>query len=805
MGQGKIMAATLLLTTISLSHADLGQLGTAGQIQNDEILSHKPRVYNGLQQRTSCKSCVNLCQSVSQRNKLRLICYHSPRCKFGLSIHHKMNKFLSLILLVFTFAAISFAAGPSIWSVNSRADVLKGDARGVSIDQNGTITLAPKLTEVFKTEQSYIWSSAVDSAGIVYLGTGGDGKIFKVDASGKGALFTDLGELNVTSLAIGKSGELFAGTSPDGKVYRIDVSGKAEIYFAPKEKYIWSLAVMADGSLAVGTGDGGKLYKVKAANATPESSVMFDTSELHIISLATDKQGNLYAGTDANGIVMRFGADGKPFGLLDSPLREIHDIAVGVDGSIYVLALGESASAAKPDSAAVTAAPENKTVSADRSNPPVPEPPAKSRYDLTGAKSAVYRILADGGTDILWASTTVTGFSLYAHQTGNGVLLGTSDKGRIYNIGNDGRDTLVLQTDANQISTIQSAGSSLIATSSNQGSLFRFGTETVAEGIYDSAVLDAKTTATWGRIWWNGAGNVAIQTRTGNTEKPDETWSAWSTAQIDAKGGPVGSPKARYFQWRATLKTANASLSEVNLAFIARNIAPEVLSINVLPTNVGLAANPPQQIDPNIELSGMDSIIFGIPNVAQPPRRVYQRGATSLQWTADDRNGDKMLYDVYYKEIGDANFKLLRGEMTDNFIAIDGQSLADGRYIFKIVARDTPSNPLSLALSGEKTSEPIDIDNTPPIVTASGSPQITGDKAQVVFEAMDAASYLTRAEYSINGGEWMTVYADDGISDSPNERYSIDVSIKATGEYAVTIKVYDVNGNSGNARVVVRR
>ena len=91
----------------------------------------------------------------------------------------------------------------------------------------------------------------------------------------------------------------------------------------------------------------GKIYRVRSAKAPPEASLLFDTSETHIISLAVDKQGNLYAGTDSNGIVMRFGADGKPFGLLDSPLREIHDIAIGPDGSIYVLALGESASTPK--------------------------------------------------------------------------------------------------------------------------------------------------------------------------------------------------------------------------------------------------------------------------------------------------------------------------------------------------------------------------------------------------------------------------------------------------------------------------
>ncbi len=719
-----------------------------------------------------------------------------------------MNRYFFAFFAILVFSFRAAASEPLVWSVNSRADVLKGDARGVSIDQDGAITLAPKLTEVFKTEQSYIWSSAIDTAGSIYLGTGGDGKVFKVDASGKGALLADLAEMNVSALAIGKAGELYAGTSPDGKVYRIDASGKADVYFAPKEKYIWSLTVLTDGSLAVGTGDGGKIYKVKAANATPESSLLFDTSETHIISLTTDKQGNLYAGTDSNGIVMRFGPDGKPFGLLDSSLREIHDLAIGPDGSVYVLALGESASAPKPDAAAgPTATPENKTVSVEKPNPSNPEPPAKSRYDLTGAKSAVYRILPDGGTDILWTSTTVTGFSLFAHQTGNGILLGTSDKGRIYNIGNDGRETLVLQTDANQISTIRSAGRYLIATSSNQGSLYRFGPESVAEGTYDSAVLDAKGSASWGRIWWRSSGSVTIQTRSGNTERPDETWSGWSATLADPKGGQVASPKARYFQWRASFKASQsaAALNEVNLAFIACNIAPEVLAIQILPTNVGLAANPPIQIDPNIELSGLDPGTFGIPNVSVPPRRVYQRAATSLQWTAEDRNGDKLVFDVFYKEIGDTEFKLFRGDLTENFIAIDGQSLADGRYIFKIAASDSRSNPMTLALTGEKTTEPIDIDNTAPVVTAFGSPLITGDKARVTFNASDAASYLTRAEYSLNGGEWMPVYADDGISDGPNERYTIDVTLKTAGEFAVTIRVFDVNGNAGNFRVVVRR
>ena len=717
-----------------------------------------------------------------------------------------MNKIyfvvFSLVLCVFSIRA----SEPEIWSVNSRADVLKGDARGVSIDDNGVISLAPRLTETYKTEQPFVWSSAIDAAGNVYLGTGGDGKIFKLDASGKGTQFADLAELNVSALAIGTRGEIFAATLPDGKVYQIGASGTPTVYFDPKEKYIWSLAALPDGSLAVGTGENGKIYKVRAANAAAEASLLFDTSETHIISLAADKAGNLYAGTDSNGLVLRFGADGKPFGVLDSPLREIHELAVGPDGSVYVLALGESVSTPKAADATTPATPatENKTVTVEKSSATPTETTVKSRYDLTNAKSAVYRILSDGGSDIIWNSPNISAFAIYAHQTGSGVLIGTSDKGRIYNVTNDGRETLVLQTDEGQISTIKSAGQKLYATSSNQGKLYNFGAEANAEGTYESAVLDAKAVSTWGRVWWAASGNVQLQTRSGNTEKPNETWSAWSSAYTDAKGAQIASPKSKYIQWRAVLR-GEASLSEVNVSFLPRNIAPEILSIQVLPTNIGLAANPPVQLDPNIELSGLDPALFGVVVPPSSARRVYQRGAKSLQWTAEDRNGDKLVYDVFYKEASEANFKLLKENQPDTFFTIDGQSLADGRYVFRIVAKDSISNPAGQSLSGEKSSEPFDIDNTAPTVSVVTAPRISEDRARMTFEAAETSSYLNRAEFSVNGGEWQEVYADDGISDGQRERYTVEIPVRAAGEYTVTLRVFDANGNAGNAKAVMRK
>ena len=717
-----------------------------------------------------------------------------------------MKKYI-LFVLVGLFCVLNLQASePAIWSISSRGEWLKGDARGVSITDAGAITLAPKLSEVFKTEQPYVWSSAVDASGNVFLGTGSDGRIYRVDRNGKGAIFADTTELNVSALAIGAGGELFAGTSPDGKVYRISSNGTPEVFFEPKEKYIWSLAILSDGSLAVGTGENGKIYRVRQANAKPETSLLFDTSETHIISLGTDKQGNLYAGTDGSGLVLRFAPDGKPFALLDAPLREIHQIAVGRSGQIYALALSETTSTPKPAAAlTATATVENLTAAVEPIASVTPEPPPKSRYDLTTAKTVIYRITPDGGSDIIWNSPNVVGFSIQANPNGDGVLLGTSDKGRIYSITDDGRETLLLQSNEGQISTIQTGGSEVFATSSNQGKLYRFGAETVAEGIYESSVLNARTSAAWGRIWWRSNGAVVLQTRSGNTEKPNETWSDWSANYDDTKGAPVTSPTAKFLQWRAVLKNS-ATLNEVSVAYLPRNIAPEVLAIQILPTNVGLLANPPIQIDPNIENSGIDPAAFGLPPAANiPPRRVYQRAARALLWTAQDRNGDRLKYAVRYREVGETNFKLLRDDLRENFLTLDGLALADGRYVFKVTADDAPSNPSAQILSGERTSEPIDIDNSAPTVAAVGAPQNTGDKTRVAFEAIDASSYLQKAEYSVNGGDWLEVYADDGISDGAKERYTLEIPLKNSGEYSITLRVFDANGNAGNARVSVRK
>src|SRR6185503_2404703 len=110
----------------------------------------------------------------------------------------QLYSLLIITTLLLTFLAQSAQAGqPVIWETSGRTELLKGDSRGVSISDTGVLMLAPRLTEVFNTEQAFVWSSAIDAQGNVYLGTGHDGKIFRVSAGGRGALLYDAAELDV--------------------------------------------------------------------------------------------------------------------------------------------------------------------------------------------------------------------------------------------------------------------------------------------------------------------------------------------------------------------------------------------------------------------------------------------------------------------------------------------------------------------------------------------------------------------------------------------------------------------------------
>jgi len=167
------------------------------------------------------------------------------------------------------FVALSLAGGtallatraegssPKFFQSATQNDFLRGDVENLSIDARGQLVLGPATELVYETAAPFIWSIAAAPDGTVFVGTGNEGKVYRIDPQGRGSMFYDSGELEVHALALAPNGGVYVGTSPDGKIYKVDRDGSATTFFDAQDKYIWALAVDGRGNVYAATGDKG--------------------------------------------------------------------------------------------------------------------------------------------------------------------------------------------------------------------------------------------------------------------------------------------------------------------------------------------------------------------------------------------------------------------------------------------------------------------------------------------------------------------------------------------------------------------
>jgi hypothetical protein len=106
-------------------------------------------------------------------------------------------------------------------------------------------------------------------------------------------------------------------------------------------------------------------------------------------------------------------------------------------------------------------------------------------------------------------------------------------------------------------------------------------------------------------------------------------------------------------------------------------------------------------------------------------------------------------------------------------------------------------------LTGSLESERFVVDNTPPVISTMNA-QATDTGASVKFSAHDSASAISRAEFSVDAGDWKLVEPVGKISDSPDENYDFSVRALPAGEHTVAVRVYDRFENVGANKVTFR-
>jgi outer membrane protein assembly factor BamB len=771
---------------------------------------------------------------------------HSP-----LATRHFPLLFLFSLLLCFLYLPSSFAEHTRSWRQSTYEEFLKGTAHGVAVRSDGRLELAPKFTLLADADASYLWSVRLDPKGTLYASGGSPAKVFRFDSNGKPTVVFDSTDLSAQAIAFDSKGALYVGTSPDGKVYKVSATGERSVFFDPKTKYIWDLAFAPDGTLYVATGDKGQLFAVAPDG---KGEPFYSSDEAHIRVLAFDAKGNVIAGTEPSGRILRISLivpvpasrnskvslpKAEGFVLYETSKREVTSLAVAADGTIYASAIGEKQRTGTQVPTTVLTTPQGTTtittsglLSAGQAQgqPFVPFPPLLS--------SGIYRIRPDGAPEEMWNSRDEVVYALGLASDGR-LLAGTGNNGALLAIDGRGVFAQLAKSGSAQITGIASNSSGKVfLCTANPGKVFSVGPEYEPEGTFESRSFDAQLFSQLGRLeWWTPPPATAVKpsagsnsahskeprleffVRSGNTEDPGKEWSRWF-GPYTKSGAESQAPSARFVQWKTVIHDGRPGdgIDWVSLAYLPANVAPAIDGIAIQDPGVraqsqsGISPNQPSPVTlkmpPSPSISGvLITQSTSQSRFEQPPQGFIQKGYRSVVWTAHDDNDDDLRFAVYYRGESEREWKLLKDHLDQKFYSWDTTALPDGAYYLKIVASDSASNPPALALKAERESERFEVDNTPPVVehlesvvavTRGGSPTFVSVIAK--FAARDETSSIERAQYSLDGGDWILVAPAGGISDAPEERYEFTLSSLTPGEHTLAVRAYDRFENVGSAK-----
>lgn len=755
-------------------------------------------------------------------------------------------KFMAKLLLLVPIIALITplpvrGVESSAWQVSDFKEFLKGRLTGVSISMDGQLGLAPQAKMVFNPDEALALSLVADRQHNLYVGTGHQGKVFRVTAGGKSSLFFKTQEPDVFALAVGPDGDLYVGSSPEGKVYRVDANGKSSVFYDPNTKYIWAMVFDSEGRLYIATGDQGQILQVDRSG---KGKVFFDSNQTHIMCLTFDRHNNLLAGSVPDGLVYRIAPDGKAFVIYQADLPEIHDLVVGPQGEIYASALGspgqrgvpmmlmpQTPEMALPAQVVTVTADTENGVAADNKvpeqNPRKPVPPTEKKrvapsfihpgpnvaapggLAMPRGKGELIRISPTSAVETLWNSNSESAYGLAV--VGKKIIFSTDSDGQIFELdpAQFGENlTLLTETHESVATRLMSEENNLYIATSNVAKLFRMSDTSEREGTYESPVNDTNFISRWGVISWRAevptGSSIELYTRSGNFKRPDQTWSDWSGPYRNQDGSRITSPSARYVQWKAIFRgtaTARPSLDEVSVAYLNQNLPPEIESFNV--SNAGERTSTGSSVS-SATISAVS--VAAVPQVtyADPSQtaQTNTKNPVTLTWKASDPNGDNLEYSLYLKSSDETRWHLVKEKIKGTSYTLDHSTLADGQYTAMLVATDDLSNPPATVREDRMLSTPFWIDNTPPAVSVAHS-EVTGTHAVLQFRVEDTTSPLHKAQSSAGGNGWQEINSDDGIIDSQIETFTVRTGDLSPGEHVITLRAYDMAGNVGVGKAVV--
>jgi sugar lactone lactonase YvrE len=651
----------------------------------------------------------------------------------------------------------SVAAGTTQSFVLDSADTFfEGEVEGAAVHSDGSVQ-AGAVTTRTELENVPLAYSMAQRGSTTFIGTGTNGVVYRFDGKNVKA-FANTGELLVSSLAFGRDGALYAGTLPNGRIYRIDAkSGKMKRFSTPEgAKHIWALHYdKKRGQLIAGTGPEGKVFAIDSIGRAKE---LHKAAASHIMTLAGDGKGTIYAGTSDDALVLRIHANNKAEVVHDFPGNEVTALDYH-DGKLAV------------------AANKFKTAPGTQFKPSTGRAPAAARRPATRPRPGsgeLWRVDADGRAEML-VSRKDTHFTAVQWGTDGAIYAGGGHEGRIIRVEPDASFSIWVDVEERQVLALDLRAKNPSFVTGDGAAIYRVQLGTRRGAVWTSKALDARFASKWGRLTWRGRGRIVFQTRSGNTQEPGDTWSAWSK---DLKQpGVITSPPGRFLQVRAKLpKDDSAVLRAVELFYLPRNQRARVSDIRGVRPPVQRGKKPRQ---PRLPTTLLD-----------------------LTWKVDNPDQDPLRYRIGYRQEGQPVWRDTFGEdvvLTEAKYTWETGSIPDGYYVVRVEASDEQANTDALTLRSSAASEPIRVDNHPPRIE-----QLKVHKGRVKGRVVDELGPIARIQISIDAGTWRDVFPTDSLLDSPSEGFDVAIGSLSGGSHIIALRAFDASGNQANREITVK-
>ncbi len=728
-----------------------------------------------------------------------------------------LNLVIALSICCFA-ASVARTVSVRSWDASTAETFAPGHLEGTTIDEEGRVTLGPPVEELWGPDEGIVWGiEPIDSG--VFVGLSSPGRLIRLTPGVEDELWYLSGMDNlVTAMIADSDGGVYFGLSPDGEVLHARGEGLVDLATPTGAKFVWSLASASDGSIWIGTGVPGLLLRHRSGG---ELETVYDAGDDPVRAILALPQDAVLIGTGGRGRVIRIDDSGRPFVLLDSPANEIVALAMGNEGEIYALAAKGTKLVGSGPPKAQARVTETVKVTAKAPDPkpgktapaPKKEQPKPSRF-TTAPGGVLYRIDPDGGVQALWHSNGEVPFGLVRDSSGH-LLVATGPKGRLYRIDERGRGSILLELASEQASAIATGpdGWTYVGATTD-ARVVRVGDRARRRGNYLTPAIDGGTVSDWGRLRWEAdlprGARVQVAVRAGNTDEPDDTWTDWKNLEgSGAEGVATELISSRWLQARVEMHAsrgeASPALRRIELFFAPRNRKPVIRSVSVEPAGVVWSRTPAPAQRGAGPLVARDPVARKAAAHVRPNapagaiRKSYERGSMTFVWVAQDPDKDKLAHQLDFRREGDESWFPLVREIEDNFYSWDARGMPDGVYRVRLRSTDSPGNPEAKVLFDQRVSPAFVVDNTRPRVER---PRISssGGSHRMEFVASDPGGNIAAVEVAVDGAEWQQLDPIDGIADSSEERYELEVPFAIVPDAArrsVMVRATDSSGNLG--------